>query len=517
MPAARTVAPAVTRRSLFLLPFAGAPLLRAAEARPNVIVILVDDMGFSDLGCYGGEIETPNLDRLAQNGLRFTQFYNTAKCSETRAALLTGLYHNEVRIMALRNCWTLAEAMKQAGYFTAMAGKWHLNNQPTDRGFDRYFGHLSGATDFFRGDNTFRLNGEPFDVPENGFYTTDANTDYALRFIDESRQNDAGKPFFCYVAYNAPHYPLQAPQEDVEKYRGKYMMGWDELRRRRHDKQKRLGVVKDAWGLSPRSDDVPAWDNLSEEQKKAQDLRMAVYAAMIDRVDRNIGRLVDHLQQLDVLDDTLILFLSDNGACPFDRNRNTDRQPWEAGSHYTYDKGWAHACNTPFREYKQNQHEGGISTPLIAHWPAGLRTEPGSLCGDTGHLVDVMPTLLELSGTSYPSEFGGQTLKPLRGRSLVPLFHGAEPAPREALYFDFAGRDHAVRLGRWKLVSKYHGPWALYDIPADRTESNDLSDEQPGRAEELRHLWEDWAEQAGIPEKGRHKSKAKKTKNQASN
>ena len=396
----------------------------ATERSPNVIVILVDDMGFSDLGCYGSEIETPNLDNLAKGGLRFTQFYNTAKCTQTRATLLSGRYHNEVGIAAMRDCWTLGEAMKTAGYFTIMTGKWHLNKEPTDRGFQRYFGHLSGATDFFVGDKTFRLNGEKFNVPATGFYTTDANTDYAIRFIDESRKTK--KPFFCYIAYNAPHYPLQAPRADVEKYLGKYTMGWDKLRQTRYAKQKELGLYREGWKLSPRPDDVPAWADLSEDRRKKEDLRMATYAAMIDRVDQNIGKLVADLKKHDELDNTLILFMSDNGACPFDRNHNIDKMPWEAKSHWTYDKGWAHACNTPFREYKRNQHEGGISSPMIAHWPAGIKAKPGSLTDRVGHLVDVMATCLDITDTEYPKEYNGNKLGALRGRSLVPVFEGAE-------------------------------------------------------------------------------------------
>jgi len=479
------------------------PVQAAEPRRPNVLLILVDDMGFSDLGCYGGEIDTPNLNRLAEGGLRFTQFYNTAKCSQTRAALLSGLYHPEVRTMALRNCWTLAEAMKRAGYFTIMTGKWHLRNQPTDRGFDRYFGHLSGATNFFTGDKTFRLNGKPFKVPKTGFYTTDANTDYALRFIKESQQTK--QPFFCYIAYNAPHYPLQAPKEDVQKYLGKYKIGWDKLRKQRYAKQRRLGLLKPGWKLTPRPKDVRAWAKLSDTEKEQEDLRMAAYAGMIDRVDQNIGKLIAHLKQTKALDDTLILFLSDNGACPFERTRDRSKMPWDPTSYWTYDKGWAHACNTPFREYKRNQHEGGISTPLIAHWPGGLSVKPGSITHQPGHLVDVMATLLDLTETDYPASFNGQTLKPLRGKSLLPVFAGKTREPLEAIYFDFANRHQAVRMGRWKLVRLHRGPWELYDMQADRSELNDLAREQPDRAASMQKAWEAWAQKAGVGKKRRRK------------
>jgi arylsulfatase A-like enzyme len=475
----------------------------AAAAAPNIVLILVDDMGWSDLGCYGSEIDTPNLDRLAAGGLRFTQFYNTAKCAQTRATLLSGLNHDEVGIARMRNCWTLAEAMKKAGYFTLMAGKWHLAKEPTDRGFDRYFGHLSGATDYFKGNNTFRLNGKPFKVPAKGFYTTDAFTDYAIRFIDESRAS--GKPFFCYLAYNAPHYPLQAPRKEVEKYRGKYQVGWDQLRKQRYARQQQLGLLKAGWKLSPRPADVPAWATLSPDRKDKEDLRMATYAGMIDRLDQDIGKLVAHLKKQGVFEDTLLMFLSDNGACPFDRNRNIDKMPWEGGSHWTYDKGWAHACNTPFREYKRNQHEGGISTPCIVHWPGGLRARPGSITHQVGHLVDVMPTLLELTGTKYPDQFHGEILKPLRGRSLLPILAGQMTVEHKALYFDFAGVHHAIRMGKWKLVAKDRGPWELYDMEADRSELNDLAKSQPDRVKAMQQAWEAWAREVGVKERKRKK------------
>jgi len=473
-----------------------------AAEQPNVVLILVDDLGFSDIGCYGSEINTPNLDRLAAGGLRFSQFYNTAKCEHTRASMLSGQFAQDVGIRSLNNCWTLGEAMRAAGYFTIMSGKWHLTSTPTERGFDRYFGHLSGACDFFAGDNTFRLNGEKFTVPEEDFYTTDADTDYALQFIDESRKS--GKPFFCYIAYNAPHYPLQAPKEEVEKYLGKYMIGWDELRKRRYAKQLELGIFKKPWRLSPRPSDVRPWESFSDEEQKLEDLRMATFAAMIDRVDQNIGRLVAHLEELGVADDTLIMFLSDNGGCPFDRNRNIDKQPWEAHSHWTYDQHWAHASNTPFRWYKQNQHEGGIATPMIAHWPAGLEAEEGSVTHRVSHLVDIMPTLLDLAGAEYPAEFKGRDLKPLRGESFLPTLEGDQQTRQAPLISDFGKKNRSVRIGQWKLVAVNHGQWELYDMENDRTELNNLADEQPKRVEEMAAVWQRWADEVGI---GKKKSK----------
>jgi len=337
------------------------------NSKPNIVLVMVDDMGFSDLGCYGGEIQSPNLDRIAQQGLRFTQFYNTAKCAPTRAALLTGCYHREVGTGKLLNCMTLAQALKRTGYTTLMTGKWHLTSNPIHKGFDRYFGHLSGSTNYFTGNNTFRLNDQPFQVPKKGFYTTDANTEYAIRFLREANTKTPDKPFFLYIAYNAPHYPLQAWPEDIEKYRGKFLEGWDKLREKRYQRLLQLGLIKAKWKLAPRDKTVRPWSELSEKEKKQEDLTMAVYAAMIDRVDQNLGKLMTELKKQGKAENTLFLFLSDNGGCPFQRTKTWDIPPGPAESYWTYHKGWAQVSNTPFRLYKQNQHEGGISTPLIAH------------------------------------------------------------------------------------------------------------------------------------------------------
>jgi len=307
--------------------------------RPNIVLIMVDDLGFSDLGCYGSEIETPNIDRLAQNGMRFTQFYNCAKCETTRATLLSGRFHPEVKKTELKGCVTIAEAMKLAGYETIMTGKWHLAHDPIARGFDRYFGHLSGATNYFTGDNSFRLGTEKFNVPSSGFYTTDANTDYAVKFLGERNGN---KPFFLYVAYNAPHYPLQAPKEDVLKYRGRYKSGWDKLREDRFKRQRELGLFDESVTQAPRPNDVPAWISLSDQDRDRQELMMATFAAMIDRVDQNVGKLVKHLESHQQLDNTLILFLSDNGACPFQRTKKETLEkkldPWNPKSYWVYEE-----------------------------------------------------------------------------------------------------------------------------------------------------------------------------------
>ena len=470
--------------------------------RPNVILIMVDDMGFSDLGCYGGEIRTPNLDKLAAEGMMFTQFYNTAKCSPTRASLLTGCYHREVGEMKLASCMTLAEAMHRAGYTTFMTGKWHLSSDPIKRGFDRYFGHLSGATNFFKGDKTFRLDDKPFTVPEEGFYTTDANTDYAIRFLDEA--NRVNKPFFLYIAYNAPHYPLQAWPEDIEKYRGKFIKGWDQLRNERYERQLKAGLIKPEWKLSPRDAGVRAWDSLSKQEKKVEDLTMAVYAAMIDRVDQNIGKLCTKLKDMGVADNTLLLFLSDNGGCPFQRTKTRHIPPGPANSYWTYHKGWAQLSNTPFRLYKQNQHEGGISTPLIAHWPGKIRA--GTKTDQAGHIVDIMATFLDITGTEYPKVFKNAQLRPLRGKSLVPVFEGKQREQHEEIFFEFS-RYKALRSGRWK-IAWHKGPWELYDMEADRTELNDLADKKPAKVKELAARYDAWLKELGGQQK-RRKTKRK--------
>ncbi len=464
----------------------------AFAEKPNIVLIMADDLGFADLGSYGGEIETPVLDKLAANGLRFSQFYNTAKCHSSRVALLTGLYCGQAGNSAMSNGMTIAEALKPAGYFTAMTGKWHLKQQPTDRGFERYWGHLSGATNFFTGDKTFRLNGEVWNDFDEKFYTTDANATYANRFIDEALETK--KPFFLYVAFNAPHYPLHAPEELVMKYRGRYKHGWDKLRAQRHEKQLKMGLVSDKWKLSPRPKEVPAWDAISDERRDWEDFRMAAYAAMVDSLDQSIGRIVDHLKTKGVFENTLIMFCSDNGACPFERTRGRDKKPWDPKSYWTYDTGWAHAGNTPFRWYKQNQHEGGISSPMIVHWPAGLKTKPGSITHQPGHLVDFMATALDVGGASYGKKSGGRELTPLEGMSLRPIFDGKQRKGHEFIYFHFSN-NRAIRHGKWKIVSARGGRWELYDMENDRTELNDLSKKNPAMAKKLSEYWFEFAKE----------------------
>lgn len=475
----------------------------APAARPNVVVIMCDDMGFSDLGCYGGEISTPHLDRLAANGLRFTQFYNTAKCETSRRSLMSGLWHTQYETRPARNFVTVAEVMRAAGYTTLMTGKWHIDGEPLTRGFDRYFGHLSGATDFFHGDNTFRLDDRPFTVPKQGFYTTDANTDYAMQFVGEAVQRK-DKPFFLYIAYNAPHYPLQAPKELIDRYRGRYRIGWDELRKQRYARQLEMGLIRKDWPLSPRPADVKPWDSLTAAQQDDQDLKMATFAAMVDRLDWNIGRLMARLRELGVDRNTIVMFFSDNGGCPFDRNKKNEIPPWEGGGHWTYDASWAGASNTPFRWYKQNNHEGGISSPMIVHWPAGI-PRGGQFVSTPAHLVDLLPTCAALAGATRPAEFEGVKLPPLAGQSLVPVLQGGTLTER-TLYWTF-GRNRAIRTGPWKLVSAVGGPWELYHVEADRTELNDLAAREPARVAQLEAAWDRIAQGAPQEKGGRKRKK----------
>jgi arylsulfatase len=478
----------------------------APDKRPNLLLIMVDDMGYSDIGCYGGEIRTPNLDALAANGIRFTQFYNNAKCGPTRASLLTGLYSQQVAEKSMRNCVTLGEALRPAGYRTLMTGKWHASSTPYKRGFDRHFGLTDGCANFFNPGR--QREGEPppgrkrsswrrwaiddkeflpYTPEDRKFYMTDAFTDHAIGYL--AQYKDEGRPFLLYVAYTAPHYPLHAWPEDIARYRGKYMKGWDVLRRERHKRQIEMGLLDPRWRLSPRDDPAPAWDDVKD--KEAWDLKMAVYAAMIDRVDQNIGRLIAKLKKLGVFENTLILFLSDNGGCAEKVHKTPNIPPGGLASYRTVDLPWANASNTPFRKYKSTDHEGGISTPLIAHWPAGI-AKPGTITHQVGHIIDIMPTFLELAKGAYPAERGAEKVLPCEGRSLVPVLQGRQREEHEALYWQFGGYC-AVRQGKWKVVRRGKSPWQLYDMEADRTELNDLAKAQPGKAAELGKLWDAWA------------------------
>ena len=469
-----------------------ASFLHAAE-KPNILVILTDDLGYSDLGCYGSEIETPNLDRLAANGLRFSHFYNTAKCHSSRVSLLTGRWCIQAGDIAMNKAVTIPEVLAPSGYFTAMTGKWHLDKEPTDFGFQRYWGHLSGATNFFTGDNTFRLNGEKWEVPDSGFYTTTANVDFGLRFIAEARAEK--KPWFLYIAFNAPHAPLQPLKEDYEKYRHRYEGGWDEMNAARFAKQKEVGLLPSDTKPSRRPNHIPAWDSLSPEIREWESRRMAAYAGMIDRVDRETGRIIADLEAKGELDNTLIVFLSDNGACPYDRkNIGMNLEPHDPKSRWTDSTGWAWARNTPFRFYKQNQFEGGASTPGLFHWPAGIKAPKGSVTEAPAHLVYLLPTIAEITGAKIPTSFPGREPTPLAGTSLTPILAGGKWESRPPIHLLFDS-DRGLRDGDWKLVSFKSQPWELYEISKDRTELDNLASQHPERVAAMSKAWHDIAKE----------------------
>jgi arylsulfatase len=458
-----------------------------ASAKPNILVVLTDDLGYSDLGCYGSEIETPVLDRLAAKGLRFSHFSNTAKCHSSRVSLLTGRWCRQAGDESMNRAVTIPEILRPAGYFTAMSGKWHLSKEPTDFGFERFFGHLSGACNYFKGDKTFRLNGQPWQVPDEGFYTTVTNTDFALRFLKEARE--AEKPWFLYLAYNAPHAPIQPLKQDYDKYRSRYTDGWDEVHKRRVAKQRELGLLPADTQAAPRPDHIPAWQDLTEEIRDWESRRMAGYAALIDRVDQELGRLVADIEKAGELENTIILFFSDNGACPYDRrNIHPELPPYDSATKWTDSTGWAWARNAPFRFYKQNQFEGGIATPAIVHWPAGLKTKPGAIDSTPTHLVDVLPTLLDLAGTTSPATFPGREPTPLAGVSLAPVLAGEKLPSRPPIHL-LHHIDRGLRDGDWKLISFRRGPWELYNLAADRTELNNLAEQHPDRVRAMADEW----------------------------
>ncbi len=467
-------------------------LVSSLSAKPNFLLVMVDDMGFSDLGCYGSEIDTPNMDKLAAGGVRFTQFYNTAKCHSSRVSLLSGRWCRQAGDESLRRAAIIPEVLAPAGYFTAMSGKWHLSKEPTDFGFQRYFGHLSGATNYYLGDKTFRLNGEKFEVPAKGFYTTIANVDRAIEFIGEARK--AKKPWFQYVAFNAPHAPLQPLEQDYRKYLGRYDAGWDAIRAARVAKQKQIGLLPTNLDESPRPEHLRAWEKLDDAHRAWEAKRMAAYAGMIDRIDQEMGRLIADLEKNGELDNTVILFVSDNGACPYDRGRpEPDAQPFDPKTSWSDSTGWAWARNSPFRYYKQNQFEGGISTPAILHWPAGLKQKPGTVIETPAHLVDVLPTFAELAEAKVPETFPDREPTPLAGISLAPLIAGGEIKARPPIHLLFAS-DRGLRDGEWKVVSYKSQPWELYHIASDRTELHDVAAKNPEIVERMVKQWHDMSE-----------------------
>jgi arylsulfatase A-like enzyme len=501
----------------------------AAPKRPNIIVMMADDMGYSDIGCFGSEIPTPHLDKLAADGLRFSQFYNTPRCSPTRAALLTGLYSQQAGMGWLDNkvepesrgfhgkllprCVTIAEVLGSQGYFTAMTGKWHLGQQngcvPWERGFMRSLNSRKGEVYFPIETNTpgtenLYLNGK--EIPKSSpifgtnWYSTDLFVDWGLKFIDEARAEK--KPFFLYIAQGAVHFPLRAPADVIAKYRGKYMKGWDDLRLARHAKQIELGLVDPKWPLAPRPQDSPAWDTRNEAQKERFDQIMAVYAAMVECLDRSMGRLVEGLKERGELDNTLIIFLSDNGGNAESGPPGMTRGEPIGGpfSRVMLGMNWATLANTPFRRYKHFTHEGGISSPFIAHWPEGIPAERrGKIDKQPGHVIDLMATAVDLAKAKYPKEFKGNAILPMQGVSLRPAFEGKSVKRKEPLFWEHEG-NKAVRDGKWKLTQKWHGDWELYDMEADRTELHNVITDHPEVAKKMQVAWEKWAEKSFVDE-----------------
>ena len=536
-----------------------APTLFAAAAtrKPDIVIFLADDMGWSDPGCYGGEIETPNLDRLAAGGLRFTQFYNTGRCCPTRASLLTGLYPHQAGVGHMvddkglpgytgdlnRECVTIAEVLRPAGYRTLMSGKWHVTksaynqaadpatraNWPRRRGFDRFFGTVSGGGSYYD-PPTLALDDDLI-PPGPDFYYTDAIGAHAAQFI---RETPAEQPLFLYVAFTAPHWPLHAKPADIARYKGRYDRGWDALRGDRHRRQIEMGLLDKAATLSPRDPGAKPWDEIRNPEWFAR--RMEVYAAQLDCLDQNVGRVLDTLRAAGRLDNTLVLFLADNGGCAEElgssgepRNLGGKGPPAKvlgpdepqvarrhpvtrdglpvregvgvmagpADTYLSYGLSWANLSNTPFRLFKSYVHEGGIATPLIAHWPAGIARR-GEIERQPGHLIDLMATCVDVSGAVYPREVNGVALQPLEGISLVPAFAG-KPLERAApLIWEHQG-NRALRQGDWKIVAKGPaGAWELYDLAADRSELHNLADQHPDRLRALAALWDEHARRTRI-------------------
>jgi arylsulfatase A-like enzyme len=510
--------------------------------RPNIVLILADDMGFSDIGCYGSEIETPNLDQLGARGIRFTQAYNCARCCPTRASLLTGLYPHQAGVGHMVNnlgiapyqgylrddCVTIAEALGVGGYRTMLSGKWHVGGIyrrndphnwqigdperpiPPERGFDEWYGTPAGAGSYFNPKPLFC--NETLIEPESAdYYYTDAISDQAARMISKAAQDD--RPFFLHVAYTAPHWPLHAFEEDIARYQGRYRRGWDAVRTARHEELAALGLLNPKWAISPRDEQAPPWEDI--KTRDWEDRRMAVYAAQVDRMDRGIGRIMARLRELDIEDNTLVLFLSDNGGCaellheegqrarewpstldgrPLRFGNIPDLMPGDPTTYQSYDLPWANASNTPFRLYKHWVHEGGISTPMIASWP---RVISRGISHAPVHVIDLMATCLDVAGVTYPQEYRDRAIQPLEGESLVPVLRGENWQRERPLLWEHEG-NRAVRDGRWKLVSKHPGDWELYDMVEDRTELNDLSTMNKPQVLQMASTYARWAERCGV-------------------
>ncbi len=496
---------------------------------------MADDMGYSDIGCYGGEIRTPQLDRLAEDGLRFTQFYNTGRCCPTRASLLTGLYPHEAGLGHMvygdkgagyhpyltKECVTIAEVLQDAGYRTMMTGKWHVGHQrgqwPVDRGFehfygihihvDSYFKVLPGCPVYHNRTLVIPPTAEPENTlhPGEEWYTTDVFTDWALKFLDDASRDD--RPFFLYTAYNSPHWPLEAPDENIAHYKGRYKQGWDVLRKEKLVRMKQLGLISKATDLSPSN--CPEWNSLKEEDQLELAFRREIYAAQVERMDQNIGRIVAKLRELNQLDNTLLIFLSDNGCCAeggmfgyqWGKNTTANFQDWrkQSGRSSSTGEAWSNASNTPFRMHKRWVHEGGISTPLIVHWPDKI-SKGGHLSRQVGHVIDIMATCLDVAEATYPEQRGGMIVKPFRGVSLLPNFNNVLLNNHRTLFWEHETHS-AIREGDWKLVTlnaREDHSWELYDMSASRIEVQNLAEQYPDRVRSMKTQWKTWAEKADV-------------------
>ncbi|MDR6807330.1 arylsulfatase [Dyadobacter sp. BE34] len=499
-------------------------LAQKQSGKPNIVLILADDMGFSDLGSFGSEINTPNLDKLAQEGLRITQFYNSGRCCPSRAALLTGLYPHQAGVGDMvqdkgtpayqgylrKNSATIAQLLKTAGYNTIASGKWHVGLVPSawavNRGFDQSFTMQNNGSSYFNSEPlyndgrtvTFQLNGREIQRYDTSRYLTQAITDFAVEAID--RVKDQQNPFFLYLAYNAPHWPIQALPEDIARYKGKYLLGWDALREARYRKLVSLGIIQKEWKLSPRYEKAPGWNTLSAAEKDKWDTRMAIYAAMIDRMDQCIGQLLDKVKAIGRERNTLVIFLSDNGGSGDtvrEWNYVTQKtgEPGSVHSIDSYDPPWGNASNTPFRLFKKNTHEGGIASPFIAWFPGKIRSN--ALSTQVSHITDVMPTLLELAGIRYPETLANEKLTPLVGNSLTPLFQQPQATQAKTIFWEHEG-SRAIRKADWKLVAEINQPWELYDLKTDRSETVNLAGRYPQKVKELEKEYLEWAAKVGV-------------------
>jgi len=506
----------------------------ATQTKPNILLILADDMGYSDLSCYGSEISTPNIDNIANQGIRFSQYYNAARCCPTRASLLTGLYPHQAGIGGMvnsnkkvaegpyqgylsKNSVTIAEVLKEAGYYTVMSGKWHVGEErphwPTDRGFDNFYGLVSGAANYFDITKTkkpgqvrhFAIDSTEYMPPKEDFYMTNAITENAVEFIKKANTKD--QPFFMYLAYTAPHWPLHALQEDIDLFRGKFMKGWDQLREERFVRMKELGFVDKSWPISERNEGVTAWETLSEEQKDRMDLLMSIYAAQIHRMDQGIGEIMKQLEASGEKDNTIVIFLSDNGGSGEYDSFGSDfwgnfwdgeARPGSGDSFHTYGSSWANLSNAPFRYYKKDTYEGGIATPFIVSWPSNIK-KAGSISHQPGHINDVMTTICEIAGAEYPKEYNGNVITPMQGKSFAPILYGEKIENTDPIFWEHQG-NRALREGDWKLVSKKGKDWELYNLKEDRTELNNVFDTNEELANRMIKAFEVWSEKVGVNE-----------------